>query len=135
MKVSKLFFALALLISVFSSCTKEDPINEPEPITNSSIEGEWSFTRLECFCPTLETFDQENIIWNFKSDGTLEITYNVTLSSDSNVPFQDNNIQSYTVNNNLITISNLEYDLELNSNELILSDDPHLDGPRYFLTK
>jgi len=88
-----------------------------------------------CFCPTINSFNNGDIVWDFQSNGTVVLTFNTTLLPDSNVPFQNVSSMNYTVNGNLIELDGYEYDLVIDGDDMNISDDPASDGSIFFFER
>ena len=71
-------------------------------------------------------------MWNFQIDGNLIVEVENIVDTP---PILEDGSYTYSLNNNKITINNVEYDYSLSDNELIVSDDPASDGFRATFVK
>lgn len=135
MKVLKLFFGLALLISIFSSCTKNE---ESFPITLpviNTIEGEWNFKESQCECNYHGIFEDGDYVWNINANGTIALDLNVAVNEGAGVPFLNDNTVNYSLGNSEITIEGTTYDFILDGDELFIYLMPESDGPNWKLAR
>ena len=112
-----------LILSIFfffTGCNKEETKQQ-----ENSIYNQWSLIKYEPgFSPT-EIFSANQIIWNFQPTNVLKIRVDNAVSSP---PLKTDGEYDFSLNDNRISINNLEYDFSINENTLILSDDPSSDG-------
>ena len=95
----------------------------------NSIAGTWNLRTFQCCLFQTEQFNQGDIIWKFNSNEILEVNINIVLEDESQIPIQENGSFSYDFNQTSVVIDNTEYDFTLENDQLILSDDPEVDGP------
>jgi len=125
-----LIFALAFVFVIFPSC--DDTVVEPTP----QILGEWSFTSLSCFCPNGgETYNLNDIVFDFQSNGNVTININTTLPADSYFPWEDGDNLIYLVVGSEISLDGYTYDINIDGDSMSISDDPASDGPQYLFER
>ena len=80
------------------------------------------------FSPT-ETFQEDEIIWDFYSNDSLEITINIIVSNTSKLPIKNDTTLLYSYDtNNILLIGSFEYEYRIEENSLKLFDNFASDG-------
>lgn len=95
----------------------------------SSLAGQWHMVSHECCLLPAETFSKNDVIWNFDSQNSLNVTLNIELDKDSQLPLTQSGTYEYAAGSTTVTIDGVEYDYYIKSGELTLSDSPESDGP------
>lgn len=125
-KIMKKFYVLLFFITL-TSCTESD-----EKTKEISINNQWSLTMYEPGFTATKNYNTRQIMWNFQIDGNLIVEVENIVDTP---PILEDGSYTYSLNNNKITINNVEYDYSLSDNELIVSDDPASDGFRATFVK
>ncbi len=114
---------MILILSIFfliTGCNEEEAKQQ-----GNSIYGKWSLIKYEPgFSPT-ENFSVNQISWSFEQTNVLKIQVDNTISTP---PIKSEGQYDFSLNDNRVTIDNVEYDFSINENTLIISDDPSSDG-------
>ena len=91
-----IFLSIFVLATIFISCDKE------ETTTTDILYGKWSLIENSKGFGGSETFETNNIIWEFNSDNTVSVTINVT--PDLELPLGTTGIYEYNLDGNQITL-------------------------------
>lgn len=119
MKKMNVFF---LTLVLFFSCS------ENTYIESNLFLGKWQLISVAGgFSPT-ETFQEDEIIWNFYSNDSLEITTNIIVSNSSKLPIKNDTTLLYSYDTNNILIGSFEYEFRIEENSLKLFDNFASDG-------
>ena len=129
--MKKLFYLTLIIFSVFSSC------NDDESENKSPIIGNWKLSQGKIYVTsqtgeiTLKTvnYDQQNIVYNFKSDNTLVIS-----GANSETLGYNNGDYKFNYNSDNIEIDNLKWMSTYSKSTLIL-DQSYVDGSQLILTR
>lgn len=124
-----LFLLFSILLFGCDSKSNETAV-APQPQTDI-LTGVWSLKNYSPGFGPQETFNPNDIIWQFNSNNTVTVTINTTLQSNSGVPITTNSNVTYNlVNNTKVTIQTIEYNVTIQNNKLILDTDASADGKR-----
>ena len=127
MKPLILFFSILL----FSCDSKSNDTAVAEQTQNDILTGVWSLKNYSPGFGPLETFNPNDIIWQFNTNNSVTVSINTTLQSNSGVPITTNSNVSYSlVNNNNLIIQGQVYKITIQNNKLILDTNPSADGKR-----
>ncbi len=127
-----LFLNILVFVTILVSCKK----NETTATPNDELNGRWSLVEISKGFGGSESFVVNDIIWEFNSNNTIEVTLNVNPNLE--IPLDATGSYDYSVNGNYITISNsntFEYELLSNGTILRLSDNGAADGDIITLQK
>ncbi len=127
-----LFLNILMFATIFVSCKKTKTTTTP----NDELSGRWSLVEISKGFGGSETFRVNDIIWEFNSNNTINVTLNVNPNLE--IPLDAPGIYNYTVNGNQITLPNgitFEFKLLSNGTMLRLSDNGAADGDIVTLQK
>lgn len=116
---------LLLLITVFFSCSKND---KKELNVNNPFLHIWSLNLVTGGLFTPETYDNNDITFEFKEDNTVSINFNITIPSSSNLPFHKDTVVSYQYESNKLQLDEMEYTYTVNDEYLTLNNSLEYDG-------
>lgn len=127
-------FALFAALLFSTACDKEDVGVQP-----SALEGTWNLTAVTCECPTVDLQSGEHL-WGFDQEAAL-INIQSTVDGDTLAYVPDSGSYSFVQNtvDQTVTVEDLvfnggepttiTFDYSFEDGDLILSDDPEVDGP------
>lgn len=127
-------FALFAALLLFTACDKEDVGVQP-----LALEGVWNLEEVLCMCEPVNLQPGEHT-WGFDPE-VATITIQSTVEEDTLSYVPDSGVYSFVQNTveQTITIedvvfyggepTNITFDYSFEDGNLILSDDPELDGP------
>ena len=126
-----------LLVVVLSSCTGDDNSR-----INNQIIGEWKLMKAEIVSfsqnPSIIDYSDENIIYNFKSEGKLVITGEVNvgyLEGEYDYYFGDDYLGGTSGSKSLLVkINTAKWTYNLTNGEMKLGQS-YVDGPDLFLKR
>jgi len=118
------------------ACNKEEDTSQP-----LALEGTWNLVSVTCLCePTVPELQPGEHIWGFDPEAAL-ITVESTVDGDTlayvpdsgSYPFVQNTVDQTVTVENLIfnggAPTTITFDYSFENGDLILSDDPEVDGP------
>ena len=119
-----------LLAVILISCNNKSGNALPKSQTNV-LTGNWTLRKCSPGFAPQETFNQNDIIWQFYQNNTVAVTINIALPITSGVPIKTNTMVFYNlVNNETVTIENVVYNISFQYNKLILDNNSASDGTR-----
>lgn len=96
-----------------------------EGVKDNSLIGEWSLMTFEPGFSPMETYSKGDIIWKFQQTNTL----NIQMSDNVKVsPIKKEGIYEFSVSQNRISVHKVSYDYSIDTDTLIISDNPSADG-------
>lgn len=119
-------YLLVLLAStlLLGACQKDTgtPRN-----TSMTLTGDWYMTKYVAFAPTLPSLTRGDILWRFNANApTITIQNNTSSLQPSGTYTYTNTATEITIN---FTTYTQTFDYSFSNGEMILSDNPQLDGP------
>ena len=120
-----LFLNILLFTTIFVSCKKNETTTTPK----DELRGRWSLVEISKGFGGSESFGVNDIIWEFNSNNTINVTLNVNPNLE--IPLDATGVYNYTINGNQITLPNsntFEFKLLSNETMLRLSDNGASDG-------
>ncbi len=118
------FLNIFVIATIFISCDKKE-----ETITTDVLYGKWSLMENSKGFGGSETFEINDIIWEFNSDNTVSVTINVT--PDLELPLGITGVYEYSLDGNYITLPDgviFEVTILSDINTLRLSNNGASDG-------
>jgi len=115
-----------LVAMILISCKKEETSTP-----NNDLLGRWSLISYSKGFAGSETYNLNDIIWDFSSANTVSVTLNVTPNPVLQIPLDTPGVYDIILNGNQITLPNgISYNYELLSNgtKLIIEDNAAADG-------
>ena len=95
--------------------------------TSMTLTGDWYMVKYVAFAPQLPNLTRGDILWTFDANASTVTIINTTSSSPASGTY------TYTHTATELTINFTNYsqtfDYSFSNGEMILSDDPQLDGP------
>jgi len=115
-----------LLLLFILSCNNDEDNNTINPLN-----GKWFINNTSCFCGDTGNYTEEYILWDIDTtNNTINI---INYFSNELIYLPSTGLYNFTETNNTITIqsgnNNLFLNFEFDNDELILSNQPELDGP------
>ena len=123
-------FILLLSIVLFGCESKSTEVAAPPKAQNDVLTGLYSMTKYGSGFASLETFNPNDLIWQFNAGGSLTVTINTPLASDSRVPIKVDSTVNYSLVNNNVIIQGTTYSISIQNNKLVLDSNSAADGPR-----
>lgn len=115
-------------ILLFSNCEN----NNNEDLTSKNgydlFVGKWELMSLTGGFAPSETFNENEIIWEFNSNDSLKITIENDISDKSRLPIKIDTILPYSYDTLNISIGDYEYEYILKEKSLKLIDNLASDG-------
>ena len=115
---------LFLCVIFYNSCDNKE-------IATPLLTGKWHLIYAQYGLAGYENFSRGDISWTFQSNNSVDVSINISLSTQTNLPVEQNGTFNTSSNDSLITINNNVYDYYYDNNNLILSDKPELEGPLF----
>lgn len=133
MKTIKLL-SIAFMVLTFVSCSKDEEANSSGNPTDSesSIQGTWSQTVMINGMAGYQEFEPDEIVWTFSSNNQVTLEYNIPITEvEQSTPIEPGT-HTYTIEDDQVKFAdqNSWYDFYFENGDLIIEDDPELDGPR-----
>lgn len=125
-----LFLTLSILLFGCSSNSEEIATVQPDLLT-----GVYSLRNYSPGFGPQETFNPNDIIWQFNTNNTLTATFNITLQSNSGLPITTNSNVVYNLIGENVTIGNIVYKVTILENKLTLDANSSADGQRIIFDK
>jgi hypothetical protein len=116
---------ILFILSLFfiTSCDKNDETSQE---TNDLV-GSWYLMSFNPGFGQTENYNTEDIIWTINSDNSIDVTLNVTTSTQ--LPLNENGNYSYNIiSSDSVNVENVTYEYELENQILKLLDNPASDG-------
>lgn len=110
-------YLILSVLFLFTGCHEEEAKQQ-----ENSIYGTWSLIKYEPgFSPT-ENFSENQIIWTFNSNNSLNVLISIGTEVSDKLPLNSNGEYIYAANNNELIINNNQgFKYEITNNELIMS--------------
>tara|TARA_B110000977_G_scaffold198589_1_gene283765 strand:- start:136 stop:543 length:408 start_codon:yes stop_codon:yes gene_type:complete len=127
--MKKIFYLFILIIGIsFSSCKKDEPTCIV--LNSDTVEGSWSMMEASLGWGGYQTFEVNQIVWNFNNDNQMFVYLQDSLGINPNIPFSTVNDTSYvyTADSTSIIINDIGYNLSVNETELIIGGNVAVDG-------
>lgn len=133
MKTLQLIF-FSILFMFATSCNRSSEINTQEP---DVLTGVYSLREFSPGFGPLESYNPNDIIWQFMPKNSLKVTINTTnIPSNSQLPYTSTVSVTYQLNeSNKVIINNVVYQISITDNKLILDADSSSDGKRITFDK
>ena len=133
MKTIYIFFCLVTL--TFFGCDRansNDIENNPDILT-----GTYSLREFSPGFGPLESYNPNDIIWQFMPQNTLKVTINTTtIPSNSQLPYTTTTSVTYQLTESTkVVIKDVAYQISTANNKLILDADSSSDGKRITFDK
>ncbi|MGC4129180.1 MAG: hypothetical protein QM564_06350 [Bergeyella sp.] len=131
MKTLKLIFLFITFLFVSSCDRSETNAQEPDVLT-----GVYSLREFSPGFGPLESYNPNDIIWQFMSKNTLKVTINTTIPSNSQLPYTTSTSVTYQlINDSKVTVNEITYQISISENKLILDSDSSSDGKKITFDK
>ncbi len=115
-----------LILSLFfiTSCNKNDETNQE----TTDLVGSWYLMSFNPGFGQTENYNTGDIIWTINSNNSINVTLNVTTSTQ--LPLNDNGNYSYNIiSNDSVNIENIDYEYQIEEEQTLkLLDSPSSDG-------
>ena len=127
-------FALFAALLFFTACDKEDVGVQP-----LALEDTWKLREVSCLCEPVQLQSEEHV-WDFDPEAAL-INIQSTVDGDTlayvpdsgNYSFVQNEVEKTVTVEGLVfnggAPTTITFDYSFEDEDLILSDDPEVDGP------
>jgi len=115
-----------LILSLFfiTSCNKNDETNQE----TTDLVGSWYLMSFNPGFGQTENYNTGDIIWTINSDNSINVTLNVTTSTQ--LPLNENGNYSYNIiSNDSVNVENIDYEYQIEEEQTLkLLDSPSSDG-------
>lgn len=115
-----------LILSLFfiTSCNKNDETNQE----TTDLVGSWNLMSFNPGFGQTENYNTGDIIWTINSDNSINVTLNVTTSTQ--LPLNENGNYSYNIiSNDSVNVGNIDYEYQIEEEQTLkLLDNPSSDG-------
>ena len=117
-----IFFILSLFF--ITSCDKNDETSQE----TADLVGSWYLMSFNPGFGQTEEYNTGDIIWTINSDNSINVTLNVTTSTQ--LPLNSNGNYSYNIiSNDLVSVENVDYVYLIEEEQTLkLLDNPSSDG-------
>ena len=115
---------LILLLFLITSCYKNDETNQG----TTGLVGRWYLMSFNPGFGQMEDYNTGDIIWTINSDNSINVTLNVTTSTQ--LPLNEDGNYSYNItSNNSVNVENIDYEYQIEEEQTLkLLDTPSSDG-------
>ena len=125
-KINLILILLVSFLSLYNCDRKNDPAVLPQ---QDVLTGVYSLREFSPGFGPFETYNPNDVIWQFMPDKSLVVKINTTLLANSQLPFVASTTATYTlVNDEKVTINEITYQISFTENKLILNADASADG-------